>query len=515
MPRRVHIDVAQIERLPPGQRAAAIKALEELEDAYAWNPLMAYEPASCRDVHADGEPCTEACKHSNWHASRAYSKWIFGGNRAGKTTTAIADDLIQATPAELLPPDLLRVKTWECPFYCRVMAPDMNRTMIPVIWQKLREWTPKALFKGGSFDKSIDKGAMSLRLECGCRFDFLSYEMDLDKFGGAALHRCHYDEEPPASIRRECLMRLVDFNGDEVGSMTPLKGLGWTYKEIWKKGSSDPNIFSVQIGLNENPNVSAEARDRILASIADPRERAARADGAFVHFGGLVYPDWRHALVKPLSIQKTSSWEKQISIDPCVRFAGLVLELFDDDNRCYVPCARKLTDAVAPDYASTARQMLALHAPGKSFDDVHFVIDPAARQRNNVNAESIMDELERYGMLCNPGQNAVEPGIKQVRRRMKSGWLQIADPERGGDTEALTEELEMYRLEVDPDDDDGQFKTIKQHDHVCDALRYGVMERPWLPELDDSPAEDRLPWWEVARPPRPRAQNVSAMGWGA
>lgn len=513
----IQIDLDALAKLPAGARAQAESLLREYERAIAWNPMLAYRPASCAQLHPHALPgpgvCTDACKHAAFHTSRAASKWLFGGNRAGKTTTAICDDIIQATPRELLAdrPDLLAFKKWECPFYCRVMAPDMQRTMIPVIHQKLRDWLPKALLKGGSFDKSYDKTGAILRLECGCRFDFLSYEMDLDKFGGAALHRCHYDEEPPGAIRRESLMRLIDFNGDEIGSMTPLKGLTWTYKEVVKAPPS-PNVFWTQIGLAENPHVDAEARDRILNSISDPREREAREFGAFVHFGGLVYPEWRAALVRPRKLAELRGWEHVCSIDPGVRFCGLTFIAFDDDNRSHTWAAKKLADAIPGDYARAIRQHYALL--GVPIDDVHFVIDPAARARSQVNAESVMDELAREGIYANAGQNDVNAGVTQLRRRIRTGWAEIADCERTLD---LTEELEEYRQEVDPDKDDGQFKILKQHDHVCDAWRYGHMERPWLPDAVTGGAArpDKPAWWEVAGPPPPRTPAGSVMGWGA
>lgn len=510
------MNLAALEALPQGQREAAIKALEELEAAFTFNPMLGYVPASCAEVHPQQLPgpevCDHRCKHAAFHASQVPSKWLFGGNRAGKTTTAIADDLIQATPRELLPDHLLGYKRWECPFYCRVMAPDMQRTMIPVIHQKFREWTPKELLKRGSFDASYDKAGQTLRLECGCRFDFLSYEMDLDKFGGAALHRVHYDECPPLSIRTECLMRLVDFNGDEIGSLTPLKGLDWMYRTIFLN-DSDPNIFKTVIGIAENPHLSREARERIIGSIVDAREREAREFGLFVHFGGLVYPDFRHVLVPRLSRDRLRELEHVCGIDPGVRYAGITMLGFDGENRSHTFAARKLANATVPEYVEYIRSV---YGPlGVSLDDVHFVIDPAARARSLVNAENVQDELARYGIFAGAGQNAVEPGVQQIRRRIKSGWCQIADCE---ETLDLVEELEMYRLDVDADADDGQFKVLKQHDHVCDAWRYAHMERPWLPEgaFDALQDSDKLPWWAVASgPPRPAAPFDGSPSMGA
>ena len=61
------------------------------------------------------------------------------------------------------------------------------------------------------------------------------FEQDLDKFGGTAKHRIHYDEEPPRNIRQEGKMRLLDYEGaDELFTMTPFSGMGWMFDEIWE-----------------------------------------------------------------------------------------------------------------------------------------------------------------------------------------------------------------------------------------------------------------------------------------
>jgi phage terminase large subunit-like protein len=113
--------------------------------------------------------------------------------------------------------------------------PDFTATMEGVVYQKLREWAPRAQLVGDSWSKAYDKQNRILRFKNGSWFQFMTYEQDLDKFGGAALHRIHYDEEPPESIRKECLMRLIDYGGEELFTMTPLMGMTWMFDAIWEK----------------------------------------------------------------------------------------------------------------------------------------------------------------------------------------------------------------------------------------------------------------------------------------
>jgi phage terminase large subunit-like protein len=524
----IRIDWAKLEQLPKREREEALELLAEMEQVAIRNPLERYRPASCHEVyeggvlvsgHPEDVACTADCHHSPFHSEHAACKAFFGGNRAGKTTTVIVDDIIQACPDELLPEHLRPFKKWTCPFYCRVMTPDMERTMKPVIWEKLREWLPRDLLKGGSFDKSVDRASNSLRLECGCRFDFLSYEMSPDKFGGAALHRCHFDESPPKSIRTECLLRLVDYNGDEVYSLTPLKGLDFTYKNIWKKrrnqpdeAKRNPEIFAIQVGIYDNPLLSAVARDRVMAVVADDKDLAARRDGAFMSAEGAVYPEWE-SIVQPPPPQPSLYLQTMeahvIAIDPGIRYAGFSFVSYDEENRSTTWRATKFENYVAEDYAREIKRGLAEHGLSLDSDDLHITIDPNAVARSIATGENILDELTKYDIYASPAQNDVETGVLQIRRRIRNDWAVIWDvPE----TEALRDELEELQVDVDQDKDDGQFRIVKTKDHTSDSWRYNHMERSWLPEIPESDDEPGIPWWEKATPPPRKVAPGSVMG---
>src|SRR6185436_13836292 len=94
-----------------------------------------------------------------------------------------------------------------------------------------------------------------LQFANGSWWQFMTFEQDLDKFGGAALHRVHYDEEPPEQVRKENRMRLMDYGGDELFTMTPLQGIGWTYNEIWMR-RHERDITAVQVSIDDNPAIS-------------------------------------------------------------------------------------------------------------------------------------------------------------------------------------------------------------------------------------------------------------------
>ena len=492
----LRLNADSIAGLSPGEAARAQALLAEYRGHLDSNPLLGYLPAGP--------------KHFAFHGSDSKTRAIFGGNRAGKTTTAVVDDLIQMTPAELLPAHLRQFKQHSCPFYVRLMAPDMKRTMVPVIHEKLRQWTPKSLMKGGSFDKAYSKTDEVLRLECGCRFDFLSYEMDLDKFGGAALHRCHYDEEPPEDIRNECLWRLVDFGGDELFSMTPLKGMSWMYRKIYKRDgeklpSGRDRVRRWTIGIRDNRMLSPDEIDAAIAELDNPAERRQREFGEFAERGGPVYPNFMEARCPDVTKEQLAGMDVVVGIDPGLRWAGFVWIAYDRDNYALIFDSVKLEGERFENGVNPGHYVALIREKEKQWGltKPHYVVDPAMRIRSLVNSESVQSELQRLGLPVMVGQNDVEAGVSHIRRRLSSGSLKICER-----NSQLFDEAIEYSAE---ERDDGVFQVVKRNDHLLDAMRYAIMERPWMPPK----RQTRVDMGNVATgPPRrpARGYNPSVMG---
>lgn len=493
---KLSFDMEAIERMSPGEQEMVKSQLAQYERRLKDNPLLGYAPAGR--------------KHHEFHMAGAdghKTRGIFGGNRAAKTTTGMCDDIIQMCPLDLLPPHLRAYKHHVCPFYVRVIAPDMNRTMRPVIHQKLREWMPRAMMRGGSFDRAYDRSSESLRLTCGCRMDFLSYEMDLNKFGGAALHRIHFDEEPPEDIRGECLLRLVDFDGDELITMTPLKGLSYTYRRIykprWKKADDGRvKIATWTIGIRENRFLPERAIEDALSEIANVAERQQREFGRFAERGGMLYPEY---LTRTVPRVEREAWRQKlrgmftvVGIDPGIRFTGLTWTAFDRDNYAITYDAVKLENTHAGDVATFVKNRDTLWELEP--ERLMHVVDPSFRARSLVNAESVQSILERHGIYAVPGQNSVETGINEVQRRLGVGSLLVFD-----DLHDLLDEAVEYAAE---EREDGQLQVIKRNDHLLDSQRYALMERPWLPDTHEVRGEDT----DVARPPRKREADHDPAG---
>lgn len=460
-------------QLSASEQAEIAAALQEADAAVKANPLLTYNnPFFCGDkIHR---------KQLLFHAAREPIRAYFGGNRAGKTTSGLIDDIIQAIDPEVVPKHLRAFKHFDPPFECRIVAPDFKRTMNRVILKKIRTWVPPGQLVGNSWEKAFSKDDYELHFKNGSSFQFMSYEQDVDKFGGADLDRVHYDEEPPWDIRQECLMRLLDRDGDELFSMTPLNGFTWMKTEIHEK-RHHPGYFVIEVDMDDNPWLSERAKKRILAGMT-PEEVEARKKGRFVHFAGLVYGKYwnEDAVVAPLDPPSVAGQDIVVGIDPGVNTTGLVWAAFDNDNCGIVFDSVKLHNQLVDQVCDEIRARNTLWG----IDPDYYVIDPSARNRTqirsassgSVNAETIESEFARCGIFTVHGQNDVDAGVLQVKRRLHHGQLYVA-----ANNLELINEFDNYR--IDPKAKN-KFAVIKENDHLLDAMRYVVMSRPYIGDVE-------------------------------
>lgn len=507
-----------LESLPPAKRAAVEARIAKLRQAYSDNPLYRFHPH---------------LRQAEFMASRDPAKLFIGGNRSGKTTCGIVDDLIQAVDMSALPPWLRRYKHWDGRFHCRIIVPDFQQTLEGVVLEKIREWCPKHQFAGGSFDEAYDKLRHMLWFANGNWFQFMTFEQQLDKFQGAALDRVHYDEEPPERIRRENLMRLIDRDGQEMLTMTPLSGMTWvfeTHYEPWEKhceeqGHEDASVeltdvnddgaiyrrrlTVVTVDMDDNPHLNSEAKHRVLD---DPNmsaeERQARKSGRFISFAGLVFGgSFRKDLnvipeqVPPLIDPETGVQDPRTGvpkgayvycgIDPGLRHMAAVLWLWmEPDGRTVI------FDELGIQGKTIAEVCAQIHLKNAEWkvQPRWTVIDPASRNKVAQTGRSDQEEYFQHGVVTIPGQNSVTLGINRVK-----AWLENAHKREAGvmvnhiDTPislyvsarcvTLLEQFKRYRWAAPSrSEDDSKERPVKRDDHLLDALRYIVMSSPYLPE---------------------------------
>ncbi len=471
----LQIDREAIKNLPPAEQAKALNLLEQYEQTLRDNPLQGYRP------HAKQVP---------FHESTQPLKVFLGGNRSGKTTAGILDDLIQAVDRECLPEHLTRFKRWEPPFHCRIIVPDFTSTMEGVIFQKLREWSPRGQLTGGRFDKAYEKTTRRLTFKNGSSFDFLTFEQDLDKFGGAAKHRIHYDEEPPKDIRRESMMRLIDFGGDELFTMTPLHGMSWMFDEIWEPYTKNQlrEATVILVDMDDNPYLDPKTKARALAGLTR-EEREARKSGRFVHFAGMIYDEFsRTKHVIPELSALPPGVRTYVGIDPGMRHMAAVVWTYltaedtlvvFDELALQGHTIKQVADAI-----KLTNQKWGQHTDSGAIVPLQpdwYVIDPSARNIMHNTGRSDQMEYVDHGIVTILGQNSVTAGINRVKERLQAHRLLLT-----ANCQSTIDQFRKYRWKTPTrTEDDAKEQPVKTDDHLLDALRYVVASRPYAAAESD------------------------------
>lgn len=487
------IDPEALKALPPAEKKRALAELKKFQKLVEANPLWRYEPHP---------------KQAEYHLANQYIAAFIGGNRSGKTTAGVVDDIIQAVDRAALPPWLAPYKRWEGEFYCRIVVPDLVSTLEGVLLPTIRSWVPKEQLYRGSWDRAYDGRRRRLTFANGSWFDFLTHTMELDQFAGAALHRVHFDEEPPGNkgrmIFNESIMRTIDYGGEVRFSMTPLFGLSWTYHELTTRGvpRNDDEVKTVTVDMDDNPHLDPVTKKRALAGLSES-ERMSRKSGLFVHFAGKIFPQFdRDVHVIPYEpipglehsdkhpeapgFEPEPSVPIYVGIDPGIDHpTAIVWAWVDTQDRMVVFKTIKVSD-------STVGQIATMIATINEEYGIHphfYVIDPSAKNRNQVTGRNLQMEFADHGLVPMLGQNDRRAGINRMRERLETDRLLVM-----ADCEDLVEEFEEYRWKKANNTDEasqGREEPIKVNDDLLDALRYIVMARPH--SATEDPPEEHIP----------------------
>jgi hypothetical protein len=107
---------------------------------------------------------------------------------------------------------------------------------------------------------------------------------------------------------------------------------------------------------------------------------------------------------------------------------------------------------------------------------IEIIIDPATRNKNPINGQSVQAEFADNNFICINGNNEVLAGINRVGEYFQQNKLYICS-----NCTNLIEEIHGYKWD-DKAVDGAKEKPVKVADHACDALRYLIMSRPVTPK---------------------------------
>lgn len=363
-------------------------------------------------------------KQIAFHRCKKRNRWVFGGNRSGKTECGAAETVYLARGTHPYRKNKPNVFGWVVSPTAQVQRDVAQKKVLHYLRP---DWIADIVMTSGRKDSPqtgvIDQIVVKNVFGGTSVIGFKSFDQGREKFQGSSLDFVWFDEEPPKEIYEECLMRVIDKRGDIFGTMTPLKGLTFLYEEIYLNRKNNPEIWYEFMEWADNPYLSPK-EIKLMESTLDESTLQSRKLGRFCTREGLVYPEFdeRVHVVQPFPVPP--EWQDNISIDP-----GLKNPLsahwyaVDYDDNVYV-IAEHYAAGKDIDYHAQA-----IHAMSESLGwkrdgkgRVSALIDSAAQQRTLASQKSVAELFYERDILANPRvEKDLFSGISRVKSYLNRG----------------------------------------------------------------------------------------------
>ncbi len=411
-------------------------------------------------------------KQIEFHKCSKRNRWVFGGNRSGKTECGAVEVVYLACGVHPYRENKV-TEGWVVSLSRQVQRDVAQRKILEYLPASYIE---KIVMVSGGQD-SAENGIIDfilVRSEAGglSRIGFKSCDQGREKFQGASLDYVWFDEEPPFDIYLECKMRVLDKCGDIFGTMTPLKGLTWVYNTIYLNEKNDEEVWCETMEWADNPFLSKKEIENMTKSLpADEIE--SRRYGKFMQNGGLVYNEFDENInvIEPFNIPL--DWQDTISIDPGLHNPlSAHFYAVDFDGNVYVVAEHYASQKTVEYHANKIKEIAKrLNWKTDSRGYLRALIDSAAGQRTLASEKNVVELFYENGILVNPKVNKdLFSGISVVK-----SYLKTADGKSRlfifKNCVNLIREMKNYWW----GDDD---VPIKKDDHCLDELRYYLMTKP-------------------------------------
>ncbi len=434
----------------------------EIERRKAWDNLSSYNTGEL--VHQ---------KQLLFHKCPKKNRWVFGGNRSGKTECGAVESVYMAMGNHPYRENRQNVFGWVVSLSQQVQR-DVAQAKI--LHYLNRSWIVDITMLSGKKDSPeygvIDQIKIKNVFGGISTIGFKSCDQGREKFQGSSLDFVWFDEEPPKDIYDECRMRVLDKKGDIFGTMTPLKGLTFIYDEIYLNTKANEQVWYEFMEWADNPYLDKDEVKAMTDSLSDDLLDSRRY-GRFKSSEGLVYPEFDENIhvIEPISLPP--EWQDNISIDP-----GLNNPLsahwysVDYDGNVYVVAEHFESGKDINYHAQKIKEISAsLKWKKDGGGKIGALIDSAANQKTLSSLKSVTELFYEQGISVNPNVNKdLFSGIQRVKQ-----YLKVVDGKPKiyifKNCVNLIRELKSYRW------GEGE-RPRKTDDHALDELRYYLTSKP-------------------------------------
>lgn len=420
-----------------------------------------------------------------FHKCYKKNRWVFGGNRTGKTECGAVETVWLARGNHPYKTNKTQTDGWVVSLSTQVQR-DVAQQKI--LYYLNKDWIVDVIMQSGK-KESMEYGIIDkilVRNVSGkiSTIGFKSVDQGREKFQGTSLDYVWFDEEPPQDIYMECKMRVVDRCGEIFGTMTPLKGQTWVYNEVYLNERNDEDIWFETISWQDNPFLNQEEIKKLKSQMSQ-RELESRCDGKFITSNGLVYPnfDENYNVIDPFDVPK--EWFDNISIDPgytnplsCHFYAC------DGDGNIYVIAEVYANQTTIEEHSRKIHQVAqSLGWQKNSKGYLQALIDSASLQKTLSCQDSVAQKFYENKILVNTKVNKSLLGLQMVRK-----YICDANGVRKlfifKNCINMIREIKSYSWGSDE-------APIKKDDHAMDELRYYIMSKT-PPQQEKQPLSPTL-----------------------
>ncbi len=412
-------------------------------------------------------------KQMAFHKCLKRNRWVFGGNRTGKTECGAAETAWLLRGNHPYRKVRGAVTGWAVSVSYGAGREVAQKKLLSYLNP---EWIAHlGMLKGAQGHAAggiVDYIAVKNVFGTLSYVYFKSCEAGREKLQGSSLDFVWFDEEPPEDVYEECRMRVLDRKGDIYGTMTPLKGMTFVYDKIYLNTAADPEVWCECMEWADNPFLDPDEVARLSAVLSADALRSRRY-GAFADRAETVYPEFdeRVHVIEPRDIP--ADWQDCLSIDPglnnplsCHWYAC------DYDGNVYVVAEHFEAGRDVKYHCDAIRRISdGLHWKRTRGGDIYALIDSAANQRTLAASKSVTELFCENGVAVNP---KVDKNLFAGINRVKNYLIGEKGAPRlyiFSTCVHLIRELKAYVYGADD-------TPVKRDDHALDELRYYLMTKP-------------------------------------
>lgn len=286
---------------------------------------------------------------------------------------------------------------------------------------------------------------------------FKSYDQGREAFQGTEQHVVWLDEEPPADVYAECLLRTMPTatfpGGCIMLTFTPLRGLSDVVLSFLPDGRNPAGKCVVMATWDDVPHLSAKDKADMLAAMP-PHMRDARSKGIPALGAGAIYPIPEEDITVQ-DFEIPAHWPRAYALDVGWNNTAAIWCAWDREADILYLIAEYKRGQCEPAIHAQSVKARGEWIPG--------VVDPASAGANQKDGTRLMDVYRGLGLDISPADNSVEAGLLAVWERMSSGRLKVFKS-----LQAWLAEYRLYRR-------DEKGRVVKDNDHLMDGTRYLVM----------------------------------------